>query len=331
MTPETKPITLPPEKTFSQFCRVVEALRDQGMPDLFDALQGAPVFEFDASTATYIKKFAASAPKAELARPPVMPFPEVVLIDPEGIVLFANARDFEIGENMVDSVFYDEGTGCERNAKVSLLRSVGATIFTTIAPNQNFPIGGWSMTFGRCSISGMEDDHRLFAIDSLSCLFGYMESATPIRVYDTSEKERITKLSERDFGNGVGAALDQLHYIDLPRHHLIMQEPTNRRERSKEKKVPRLRERPTVRLIEPEKVAKIYPRREGGEAGGTERCPHARRGYTRYLTSEHWKNRRWERIRVRPTWIGEREWTVGAYRFKVVARKNDAPEDGKTP
>jgi hypothetical protein len=320
-----------PEKMFSQFCRIAESMRDQGLPDLFDSLQGAPVFEFDAEATQRIKDYAKGAPKAEMVRPPVMPFPEVLLMDPGGIVLFAHAKDFEMGENMIESDFFDEAIGCERTVKVSLLRSVGATLFTAFDPTPTFPTGGWCLTIGRCGISGMEHDHRTIAIDGLSHMFGYMDSVNPIKVYDTAEQEQITKLAKTDFGNGIGSALDQLHYIDLPRHHLIMQEPVNRRERSKEKKIPRLRERPSVRLIEPEKVAKIYPRREGGSTSTAERCPHARRGYTKYLTSEHWKNRRWERIRVRPTWIGEREWTAGAYRFRVVVRKNDAQEAEGTP
>lgn len=323
-----QPITFPPEKSFTQLCRVVEEMRDQGLPDLFNSLQAAPVFEFDGQTVEHITNHLMKMPAEELARPPLMPFPEVVLVNDYSIVMFANAKDYEIGENMVDSVFHDEATGCDVTKRVSLLRSVGTVVFSTFPTYDNFPNGFWNLTFGRCKMSGIEESRRLFAMEELTFLTGSMDSAKPLKMSSTLDGKRgKDDVMVKQFGDCAGSAMAQLHYIDLPRHHLIMQEPANRRERSKEKKIPRLRERPTVRLIEPEKVSKIYPRREGGVSGNVERCPHPRRGYTRYLQSEHWKNRRWERIRIRPTWIGEREWTAGAYRFKVVARKNDAPNE----
>jgi hypothetical protein len=111
-------------------------------------------------------------------------------------------------------------------------------------------------------------------------------------------------------------------YIDLPRHHCIMETPgcaekaAERAERSG--KIPRLHDRARIRLIKPEEVRKVYPRlSEPGSTGKTV-APHQRRGFVRTLRSEKWGEKRGSTLYVRPTWVGPEQWEDSGTRYRVV-------------
>lgn len=130
----------------------------------------------------------------------------------------------------------------------------------------------------------------------------------------------------RDFITSVTSAMEQLYYVNLPRHHVIEQCPhhviknAERIARQAKTKVPRFGDRVRYILVEPERVAQIRPAKTA-DAEGTHASPvpHMRAGYSKVLRAERFKKKRWAVVHVRPTWVGDEEWDHGNVRFRVIA------------
>lgn len=116
----------------------------------------------------------------------------------------------------------------------------------------------------------------------------------------------------------------QLLYIDLPRHHVIVETPrTFRKVRDGDKvvKASRAQDNEKVRLIVPEDLRKVYPVPASAKDGSrTDRTmsPHHRRGFTKLLSSACWKHKQGQRIVVRPTWVGPEDWEHKGLKYRVV-------------
>lgn len=130
-----------------------------------------------------------------------------------------------------------------------------------------------------------------------------------------------------DFVAAVNTFLDELHYIDLPRHYIVESTPrhvTENPEKFKKreaKRVSRFQDRPHWLIMDPEEIRRTWP--SGPSRGGTHAAPipHFRRGHEKLLTGDRWTNKRGQIVRVRPTWVGDREWNHGAVRYRVVSRQ----------
>jgi hypothetical protein len=116
--------------------------------------------------------------------------------------------------------------------------------------------------------------------------------------------------------------LDQCLYIDLPKHHIVMEAPRSFDQNAKRPKIPRSTERPRVRLVEPEAVQRIYPHQPGEKTGRTV-TPHARRGHTKFLTHPRYKEAQGRRVVIRPTWVGDPEWEFKGVKYKVIHRGSE--------
>ena len=331
------PSDIPPERMFNRFCRAMEhemafarrtAVSEEAqrtVASIWTALERAPVIYFD--NLMYAEAMAAvkAADRMDLFLPPLMPFDEVVLVDSMGAVLLWDAVDFERGECSMEVA--DENTG--ETTMRDCLRRCRVVVFQGMSrPRPGIDDASW-WALGMGNLDIMEPHpqtlKRAAGVRNLTMTIcsDYESDEPDFRGTTATAPDDTGELFLRDFTNSVGTALDELYYVDLPRHHLIIEEPAQRRYRAGAPKLPRADDRPRVRLIDPEHIRRIRPSPEGGSGITREVKPHARRGHTKYLTSEHWKEKRWTRIRVRPSWVGEQEWRVGKYQYRVVIRPND--------
>ena len=152
------------------------------------------------------------------------------------------------------------------------------------------------------------------------------EVRTVLKMESVEKAAALYNALRSDFYHSVMTALDELYYIDLPRHHLVVETPKAYKPNTKTRpKITRAGDRPRVRIIDPEKVKQIRP--EVNARDGTHKArtvaPHMRRGHTKHLTAEHWKAKRWQTVRVRPSWVGPEDWEEGRFHYRVVVRKND--------
>jgi len=119
------------------------------------------------------------------------------------------------------------------------------------------------------------------------------------------------------------SAIEQLHYVDMPTHYVVSERAARvqeDREPSK-KRVARYDDREHWILLDPEEVkSRMIARTDS--AGGTHAAPlpHLRRAHDRALRSERYTFKRGEIVRVRPTWVGDREWANGKMCYKVISR-----------
>lgn len=114
----------------------------------------------------------------------------------------------------------------------------------------------------------------------------------------------------------------QLLYIDLPRHHVVVETPRSfRPPKDKQVKATRAQDKERVRLIMPEHLRKVYPTPETARDGNktdVRMSPHHRRGHTKLLSSSRWKDKQGQRVVVRPTWVGPEDWEHKGLKYRVV-------------
>ncbi len=317
------------DQIFNAFCRVVERHADDRV--LWNALKRAPICQFDTEAAEQAKIVARAADPREQALPPMMPFDEVALIDAEGVVLFYDAQDYEHGERQLETRALDRN---QQLTRVPILRTVTSVIFCY---GGMFGPDGWTMQYGSVGIgdfipdrgrqvSVLAEETRVYVGHGDRVDVAGMASdllAAKAGRYTTAYNEH-----ERGFTRArveaTTCGLDQLAYIDLPRHHVIVERPVKPQAHPDGPKLPRAHDRDKLRLIDPEKIHTVYPRELSERHGTTTVMPHMRRGHTKYLTSPRFTKKQWTRIRVRPTWIGDPEWQTGNLTYRVLARGNDS-------
>ncbi len=114
----------------------------------------------------------------------------------------------------------------------------------------------------------------------------------------------------------------QLLYIDLPRHHVVVETPRSYKPpKDKQPKATRAQDKERVRLILPEHLRRVYPAVDTARDGNKtdrEMAPHFRRGHTKLLSSSRWKDKQGQRIVVRPTWVGPEDWDFNGLKYRVV-------------
>jgi hypothetical protein len=317
---------IPPETMWNRFARVVEsecaAMRELSPESarvadrIWDAACKAPVVYFDAALYRVAMDAVRKAEAIDRFLPPAMPFDSVALVDSMGVVLLLDATDYERGERVTTA----NCNGVE--SSVSVLRRCFAVVFLCN------PESGW--TFGLGHVEIVEPDargNRQMATLNLavSMCWNHEGNEAAVRTALSAMPPDIAERYRSDYALSIHTALDELYYVDLPRHHVVMEEPVNARRRANSPKVPRAQDRARVRLIDPEAVRRVYPHQPGaGDSGPRTVVPHARRGFTKYLRSERYKDKRWTRIRIRPTWVGPQEWIAGKYQYRVVVRGNDS-------
>lgn len=287
----------------------------------------APLFSFDADKEKVVLAVARSTTLEQRELPPPMPFDEVILADTQGVVMLWDAKDYEKDELVINGS--------------TVYREVMALVFLS-HPSMNLPdvpddsptYQMYSLAFGRISVTNPpnKDIMRGYLTGNLLAASGMMDGSILFEDIIKAEVEPISKkgaeatpenvpgIIKADLIASVDCALDQLHYINLPRHYLVVNTPIAASKRTGKKKTTRFEYRPKVMLIDPEKVHLIRPRSE--HQGGTHASPipHLRRGHTRVLKAEKFKNKRWAVIHVHPTWVGPEEWDDGRSEYRVIVR-----------
>jgi hypothetical protein len=260
----------------------------------------------------------------------MMPFDEVVLYDQHGAVFMFEAVDHEEGVRQAYTDIPDPAMGGTHRITESVLREVTVVAVGCDGPTDTSP-GSWWLAIGRAGITAPVRDSKGrgmtwsdVAVATAFKFDGKPEIRSTLSMTD-KQSAPLANALRADFYHSVMTALDEMYYIDLPRHHLVVETPRSFSPDAKERpKIPRITDRPRVRIIRPEHVAKVRPASamDGTLTKGV-KTPHPRRGYTRYLTSDKWVAKRWQRIRIRPTWVGPEEWDLGKFQYRVVTRKND--------
>jgi hypothetical protein len=331
-------VPVDPDRVFSRFCRAVEDEVDYfaghsaqaKLKAIKSAMARAAVIRFDKSDYDAALAAVKSAEKIDLYLPPMMPFDEVVLYDQHGAVFFLESVDHEEGvkKAYVDTV--DLAAGGTHRVTESVLREATVVAFGCDGATDTAP-GSWWLAIGRIGITapwaggkGRGMSWSDVAIATAFTFDGKPEIRSTLSMTD-QQAAPLAKALRADFYHSVVTALDEMYYIDLPRHHLVVETPRSYRQEAKERpKIPRIVDRPRVRIINPEHVANIRPATASdGTVTKHAKSPHPRRGYTKYLTSDKWVAKRWQRIRIRPTWVGPGEWDLGKFQYRVVVRKND--------
>jgi hypothetical protein len=117
-----------------------------------------------------------------------------------------------------------------------------------------------------------------------------------------------------------------LHYLDLPSQYIVQETPAHVAENPEKYakrakiKIPRWDDRERWLVLDPEEIRKRWPRRESQGGSHASPVPHLRKGHTKLLTNERYTHKRGQIIRVRPSWVGEREWVLRRAKYKVISR-----------
>lgn len=158
------------------------------------------------------------------------------------------------------------------------------------------------------------------AVDAIK---GRLDSHGRVRTTATlSPQERSAIVEEAS--KHPQSAVEQLHYVDLPTHYVVSERAARvqeNREPSK-KRAARYDDREHWVLLDPEEVkVRMSTRTDNCDSATHARpLPHLRRAHNRVLRSERYTFKRGEVVRVRPTWVGDREWANGKMCYKVVSR-----------
>jgi len=113
--------------------------------------------------------------------------------------------------------------------------------------------------------------------------------------------------------------LAMLNHIDSPRHYVLSESPS--RIRIGGPKAPRYDNRERYIVLDKDAVIKRYKMRKDHGATHASPAPHLRRGHFMTLSHDRYVNLKGQRIPVRPSWVGSREWTGGrGLKYKVVSR-----------
>ena len=121
--------------------------------------------------------------------------------------------------------------------------------------------------------------------------------------------------------HSVTLALASLAFTDLPRHYVVEETPAHvSSDRKPRTKLDRYQDRERWVTMDPEEARRRMTART--DKGGSHASPvlHLRRAHDRTLKSERYTFRRGSIIRIRPTWVGDREWANGKVKYRVVSR-----------
>lgn len=328
---------------YNSFCRVLELLRRNSLDgpagaivaEIYAQAKQMAVFEFAAKQYQDALAYARDErPGIELFYPPTMPFDTCLLVDDISCALFYDAQDFDIGTHMADA--HDSlalkgevppGSAYEpwllRSGKVvsffsSFSEAAGVSVWVLTVSDFSFlaPIPGknkWTIAYSQpWVLSGFSNTEDITVRPP-----GYTEGKNPdrldSRIYDTGYKH---------MEQAINTGLEQLSYIDLPRHHVVREErqltARQQRQLAGGTHLPRHTEVVKYRVVAPEAVRTLYPGDGEGAVGPRTQVPHGRRGYTRYLSDARFTNKRWTRIKVKPSWVGAEEWEYNKLRYRVI-------------
>jgi hypothetical protein len=117
-----------------------------------------------------------------------------------------------------------------------------------------------------------------------------------------------------------------LHYIDLPKHFIIVETPEIVKEgKVPRKKIPNAQQRDRYILLDPEAAKKIYVSRTDKPQEGTHASPipHLRRAHSKVLRSDRYaaSGKQGQIVYIRPTWVGDVDWECGQTKYKVLVRR----------
>jgi len=321
---------------FNRFCRVCdkilrpEANRSEMARKICDYIDHSPMFSFDAEREKVVLETAKSLTHEQRVLPPPMPFDTCLLVDTMGVVLFFDVNDFEAGEKTV--------------GEQKIFRDMGVVTFCSNTAMDEVAIDSFSLIVGRVEVSCPPNGNvgrRYFVKGNVLAWIGIggqednaivQDIPEHVVPYTKDEKEAIPaggievddetygRAVKGDFMASVDCGLDQLHYINLPRHYLVVDTPAHVKPRAKHVKTPRFNDRPKVLMVDPMKVHVIRPPSAGGGGEHASPIPHMRRGHTKVLKAERYKNKRWSVIHIHPTWVGPTEWSHGRSQYKVIVR-----------
>jgi hypothetical protein len=333
-----------PEQIFNRFCRALERelLTKTSKHDevrkvlgiVEEVMHVAPVFYAGVDEVLRIAQYCGANPQdMDLEPVPVLPFDETILVNPHYACLLFDAETPD--DDRVRRLSTPEGGLAEPAWPVVPRLGTCRWRAKFIAYQQE--LEGWALSTS--SVYMFDHDQETMA----RCLV--VQNAT-MAISKTPDGDADLHTTLRELRSGfesdvnyadqlqnciiqtLSMALDQCRYIDLPRHHLVVEEPKRFKHTDRSPKLPRAHDRPRVRLVEPEAVRKIYPS-HGGEGDGTRTVtPHVRRGHTKILTHPRYKEAKGRRVVIRPTWVGDPEWEHQGTRYRVVFRKPEEPTKG---
>lgn len=321
---------------FNRFCKVCDKIvrplagSSKTANRICDLIDNSPIFSFDAEREKVVLETAKSLTHEQRVLPPTMPFDSCLLVDTMGVVLFFDAVDYDDGVKVIDDykVYRDVNviTFCSNDAMDEI--AVGSFSFITgkveISCPPNGSIGRRYFVKGDVQawigIIGNEDNCITQTIPEFIIPITSAERKAIPDGGMTVGDETYGRAVKGDFMASVDCGLDQLHYINLPRHYLVVDTPAHVKSRAKHVKTPRFNDRSKVLMIDPMKVHIIRPHSVSGGGEHASPVPHLRRGHTKVLKAERYKNKRWAVIHIHPTWVGPTEWSHGRSQYKVIVR-----------
>lgn len=310
------------DQIFNRMCRAMERLMvaaddraptpsnrtiAQSLQSMKDMLHMAPVFHFTTADVMRVAVVCKENPVDVTLYPiPVLPFNELVIVNQHHATLLFDA---ESAANPGDDSGWGKGV-LWRCKHVTYVHSDDGWILmcSTLELHAPDPV-----TWGRS-----------LAITNANVCMAYQPDGDPDFVGSLERwAGKDPEYAEQARGlvrQIMSMALDACRYIDLPRHHLVVEEPHGWKPDTSRPKIPRAADRPRVRIVAPEDIRKVYPHHTSTGATRTV-TPHARRGFTKLLSSSRFKDAKGKRIVVRPTWVGDTEWQHKRVNYRVVTRK----------
>lgn len=308
------------EQIFNRFCRRIEReiitkpfIENKHAAEIISIstklMDEASVFYLDHSGIRRVAEYCKKNPIDLMEMPyPVLPFNEIIIATPYNAYLLF---DIETTESPDKDGWIQNGVPVAWRCK-----------FWSLHQEDD----GWALSVGMIKLgipAAYHQNARQIMVVNTTVVTGNSEDGDSNRsIHLDNLKFQDPEYHEQLSGvitQTVSMVFDTCNYIDAPCHHLVIETPSAFDPTKRRAKIPRANDRPRVRIIEPEAVRRIYPHLPGADGGGTV-TPHARRGHTRLMTSERFKEARGRRIVVRPTWVGDTEWKNGQTKYKVVYR-----------
>lgn len=325
------------EAVYNAFCGVVDDIdtfsaKNDGLP-LRKDIAASALFTFEASTNDRVFELAKQRGNTAPLEEVVLPFDKVTLVDDIGVVhlqLLGEADEGAVLRRFSAVVYLKHLHTDDKHWMVvaSTLTHVNLAALPEGAKKDGFVCID-PRAENSVHLLNMSDPVVTIINDGGTVLAKQLPQVQPAmrgaEVPPQPSEHDVAAFVLRDFVTSVTSAIEQLWYINLPRHHVIEAIPRHvadniaKYERQAKAKTPRFADRIRYLLVEPEKVREIRPR--GEDSGGTHAspAPHMRAGYSKILRAERFKKRRWAVVHVRPTWVGDEAWDNGKIRYRVVA------------
>ncbi len=295
---------------FDKLCGIVEKF----FPEKRIILENAKVFTFDKIPHEHLSKIKPDFDLDLFA----LPFPITAIEDAASLIILIDSQEHQIGlssqRNFIEFMEYGKNSEAFSNVNLSPeLRENHNDYMQMMEQLKGYVV------INEGVVSEITAEERKWLTDA---------SLDSIHLFDRSGKLVLTReASEIHFddinaANGnVITALEELMTLYTPERFILEVNPVltdkQARQLAKGKKIPRSDQRPIYTILTPVEIRDKMGARLQNQVDRKSPMPHERRAHLRRLKKESGYNED-KIVRVKASWVGESEKTVGNKRYRVV-------------